>query len=67
MLAANRHYKLNAGSVILPICSDSRMAAVRKSTRALTGPMIRRAIGQVETASRPRAGTNRSAVNALHT
>ena len=46
------------------MASATWMAADKKSTRGDSDPMTRRSIGQVDMASRPRAGASRSAVSA---
>ncbi len=67
MLAANSRNSRRAGSVAHSgrrRCSATRMAALRKCTRGLSGPTTRASIGHVDTANSPRAGDSRSAVNA---
>ncbi|MFC7728411.1 hypothetical protein [Actinomadura keratinilytica] len=49
-----------------PACSATRIAAVRKSVRGLSGPTIRCSSGQVLTVTRPRAAASRSAVSPAH-
>ena len=67
MPAANRHSRRRAAGVgagIRSRASATRMAAVKKSTRGDSDPMTRFSSGQVETASRPRAGLRKSEVRA---
>jgi hypothetical protein len=72
MFMAKRRSSRSAARLAFPAplsaraASAVRIAAARKSTRGLSGPMIRCSSGQVLTHSRARAGDSKSDVSAGH-